>query len=226
MKFNDYIESIQNDSSACLYAKDWHLQKLGLLFPQVTGKIIFRWFLRLFPNCNVYNLPSYFSTDWLNEYFDHKNDPIQLDYRFCYIGTPGTWLEKMCLEILISWVNRHFFIRTPYHADVFRSYSWSANICGRKLWYLTPPGIETKFLSAGDYDYSFSNDLRLFEQNDVYESFPKSVIKCVQYPGEIMFVPSNWFHQVHNLVRWKFSSTIHFLISFNVLVGYCNFHQP
>ena len=28
---------------------------------------------------------------------------------------------------------------TPLHADVFRSYSWSANICGRKQWLFLPP---------------------------------------------------------------------------------------
>jgi hypothetical protein len=28
---------------------------------------------------------------------------------------------------------------TPLHADVFRSYSWSANVCGRKLWLFLEP---------------------------------------------------------------------------------------
>lgn len=28
---------------------------------------------------------------------------------------------------------------TPIHADVLRSYSWSTNITGRKLWQLLPP---------------------------------------------------------------------------------------
>ena len=31
---------------------------------------------------------------------------------------------------------------TPLHADVFRSYSWSSNVCGRKKWYLFPPDQE------------------------------------------------------------------------------------
>ena len=40
----------------------------------------------------------------------------------------------------------HVFIfstlnRTGFHADVFRSYSWSANICGEKKWIIFPPGI-------------------------------------------------------------------------------------
>lgn len=35
------------------------------------------------------------------------------DYRFVYLGPQGSW--------------------TPLHADVLRSYSWSANVCGRKV---------------------------------------------------------------------------------------------
>lgn len=35
------------------------------------------------------------------------------DYRFVYLGPAGSW--------------------TPLHADVLRSYSWSANVAGRKL---------------------------------------------------------------------------------------------
>lgn len=41
------------------------------------------------------------------------------DYRFCYLGPAGTW--------------------TPLHSDVLRSYSWSANVCGRKRWLLLHP---------------------------------------------------------------------------------------
>lgn len=28
---------------------------------------------------------------------------------------------------------------TPLHADVFRSYSWSANVCGKKRWFFLDP---------------------------------------------------------------------------------------
>jgi hypothetical protein len=36
------------------------------------------------------------------------------DHRFVYVGRRGS--------------------RTLLHADVMRSFSWSANVCGRKLW--------------------------------------------------------------------------------------------
>ena len=31
---------------------------------------------------------------------------------------------------------------TPFHSDVFGSFSWSANVAGRKLWIFYPPGAE------------------------------------------------------------------------------------
>ena len=43
------------------------------------------------------------------------------DYRFVYLGPRGT--------------------RTPLHADVLRSFSWSVNLAGRKRWRLLPPQV-------------------------------------------------------------------------------------
>lgn len=44
------------------------------------------------------------------------------DFRFTYLGPEGTF--------------------TPLHADVYNSYSWSTNLCGRKKWWLFPPGTQ------------------------------------------------------------------------------------
>jgi hypothetical protein len=56
---------------------------------------------------------------------------------FCCIKYVSTLICTICSvhEYLGSW--------TPLHADVFRSYSWSINICGRKLWILYPPHQES-----------------------------------------------------------------------------------
>ena len=58
--------------------------------------------------------------------------------RFVYIGPAGSW--------------------TPFHSDVFGSYSWSANIVGRKKWIFYPPG-EEDFLkdSAGNPVYDVTD---------------------------------------------------------------------
>lgn len=131
------------------------------------------------------------------------------DYRFAYMGPKGSWYEQF--SIIMTKPTLDFFllirltfppIRTPFHADVFRSYSWSANICGRKKWLLYPPGQE-EFLrdTHGNLPY----DVTSAELRD-RGLYPHSEEACqpleiIQEAGEIIFVPSGWHHQVYNLVR-------------------------
>ncbi|XP_057459751.1 arginine-specific demethylase JMJ20 isoform X2 [Actinidia eriantha] len=154
-----------------LYLKDWH-------------------FVKEYPEYLAYTTPLFFRDDWLNLYLDkyrmhenhhtcqEKNEICSSDYRFVYMGAKGTW--------------------TPLHADVFRSYSWSANVCGKKQWY---------FLSPTQRNLVFDRNLKssvydIFE--DVSETkfpgFDKAIwLECIQEQNEIIFVPSGWYHQVHNL---------------------------
>lgn len=46
----------------------------------------------------------------------------------------------MFLITIYHYKSQLYCFRTPFHADVFRSFSWSANICGRKKWIFYPPG--------------------------------------------------------------------------------------
>ncbi|KAI3765856.1 hypothetical protein L2E82_15902 [Cichorium intybus] len=154
-----------------LYLKDWH-------------------FVKEYPEYTAYTTPPFFLDDWLNLYLDHyhihedpdtyqKRDNISCsDYRFVYMGAKGTW--------------------TPFHADVFRSYSWSANVCGKKQWY---------FLSPGQHHLAFDRNMKnsvydIFEDvsKTTFPNFNKTTwLECTQDKNEIIFVPSGWFHQVHNL---------------------------
>uniref|UniRef100_A0A6U5Z5M4 JmjC domain-containing protein n=1 Tax=Guillardia theta TaxID=55529 RepID=A0A6U5Z5M4_GUITH len=140
------------------YCKDWHMA-------------------RLHPGSNAYQLPSYFSEDWLNDYWDGY-PALGDDYRFCYLGPRGTW--------------------TPLHRDVLRSYSWSANIVGRKLWILYSPSQE-EFLKnrRGDLVWDVLNDV---DRNEFPQFDKAQAIYVVQRAGEAIFVPSGWLHQVVNLV--------------------------
>lgn len=76
-------------------------------------------FFRFFDK--AYTTPLFFCSDWLNEYWE-SFDPVRDDYRFVYVGPRGSW--------------------TPFHSDVFGSFSWSANIVGKKHWIFLPPGEE------------------------------------------------------------------------------------
>ena len=78
-------------------------------------------FVKEVPQYKPYQTPEYFSSDWLNEYLENSNqnhsvtqDFKKSDYKFVYIGPKGSW--------------------TPFHSDVFGSYSWSANVVGEKEW--------------------------------------------------------------------------------------------
>lgn len=77
------------------------------------------------------------------------------------------------------------------------SYSWSANICGRKLWYFVPPKNEEYFRIGR---HTFLEDIRIAKD----KWLSAAVISFIQEEGEIVFVPSNWYHQVHNLVSISF----------------------
>jgi len=157
MKMSAFLDYWMNRGDKILYLKDWHCQ-------------------REFNHVDIYNVPEFFQSDWLNEYWDVKEEND--DYRFVYIGVKGSW--------------------TPFHADVFHSYSWSANICGLKKWLLYPPGEEV-FLTDkyGKLAYSVTEKL----DSTLYSSVDKGCDPIVVYQkeGEIIFVPSGWHHQVFNV---------------------------
>lgn len=123
------------DGRPLWYCKDWHL-------------------VSEFPWYQAYRCPPFFQDDWLNEWCDTRvqqqqqgeqqgeqegqvgagaqpnhaaqrgpstaqRDVATSDYRFVYLGPAGT--------------------STPLHSDVLRSFSWSANVAGRKRWRLLPP---------------------------------------------------------------------------------------
>ncbi|KAL5723892.1 Arginine-specific demethylase jmj20 [Ranunculus cassubicifolius] len=172
---NQWLEmsnkDLEENDRSLLYLKDWH-------------------FVKEYPGYVAYTTPLFFRDDWLNLYlnsyhmhvdpdtYQETNDISCSDYRFVYMGAKGTW--------------------TPLHADVFRSYSWSANICGKKQWH---------FLSPSQCHLVFDRNMK----NSVYDifddvseakfpGFKKAIwVECIQGKDEIIFVPSGWYHQVHNL---------------------------
>ncbi|XP_064135718.1 2-oxoglutarate and iron-dependent oxygenase JMJD4 isoform X3 [Loxodonta africana] len=126
---------------------------------------------------DVYSLPVYFSSDWLNEYWDAINVD---DYRFIYMGPTGTW--------------------SPFHADIFRSFSWSVNICGRKKWLLFPPGQEEALRDChGSLPYDVTSPTLLDVRLHPACARCSPPLEVTQEAGEMLFVPSGWHHQVHNL---------------------------
>ena len=100
------------------------------------------------------SLPEGFECDWLGPWCRAAcND----DFTFCYVGPAGT--------------------STPVHADVVASFSWSANVVGRKLWRLQRP----------DSRHAFQDD--------------PALLTILQEAGDLVFVPSEWPHDVRNVTE-------------------------
>ncbi|CAM8926130.1 unnamed protein product [Rhodiola kirilowii] len=167
--FQERSCSFSNNSQ--LYLKDWH-------------------FVKEYPEYIAYQTPLFFRDDWLNLYLDHypmhedptsdenRSDICCSDYRFVYMGAKGTW--------------------TPLHADVFRSYSWSANICGRKRWLFLSP-TQSRLIFDRNMKCSVYN---IFEEvsESKFHGLNKAIwMEFIQEANEIIFVPSGWYHQVHNM---------------------------
>jgi hypothetical protein len=154
----------------------------------------------------LYKIPEFLGFDLMHAYHLHcdrhnKNTSIphpsasppsampfgdgSSDYRFVYVGVEGTW--------------------TPLHHDVFGSFSWSLNLSGTKLWYFLTP--ESQKIAEG-----------LWGPNGGPMSAPPPDVRVVanmtfdtvvQREGELVFVPSRWYHQVHNLVGAPYRITPH-----------------
>ncbi|CAM9155846.1 unnamed protein product, partial [Choristocarpus tenellus] len=154
------------------YLKDWHFQRMcGMDQAKARDEVEGE---RLTGATGSWT-PSLFADDWLNWWWDRKGHD---DYRFVYIGPRGTW--------------------TPLHHDVLNSYSWSANICGRKHWTLFPPEETPKL-----YDRHGQNLVPDIREGGARESdFPhlsEAVrVEVVQEAGEAIFVPSGWHHQARS----------------------------
>jgi hypothetical protein len=83
-------------------------------------------FVRDYPDTPIYTLPFIFGEDWINEWWDDFSRKD--DYRFVYMGPKDSW--------------------TPLHSDVYQSYSWSYNVCGRKHWTFFPPDQQPYITNA------------------------------------------------------------------------------
>ena len=124
------------------------------------------------PEYRAYETPPHVADDWLNDHWAALGDADgDGDHRFVYLGPAGT--------------------RTKLHADVLFSYSWSINVCGVKRWRLVPAAH--RGLVADAYTAPRAPDLA---------SLPAALevaITVEQQPGELLFVPAAWYHEVENV---------------------------
>ncbi|KAI0695229.1 hypothetical protein BC835DRAFT_1273609 [Cytidiella melzeri] len=170
--FAQVVQLWQRGEGQHLYVKDWHLAQTVETQSSSYG----------FGSSDdarsrpaFYSIPDLFKDDWMNAYYcSLTND----DFRFVYVGASGTF--------------------TPLHRDVYCSYSWSTNICGRKRWWLFPPE-QTAFLFVRGGRNVTVHDVRKVDDRDFPEYCKTTPFVVDQVEGETIFVPSGWYHQVENL---------------------------
>ena len=130
----------------------------------------------LAPEYEAYTVPGSLGEDWLNEHWNASSSSSSSstggDHRFVYLGPAGT--------------------RTYLHADVLFSHSWSVNLAGRKKWTLVPDG-QRHLVSTP----STKPLVKSLSELDATEGL--TPIELIQHPGELLFVPSGWYHEVENL---------------------------
>ncbi|CAM9624352.1 unnamed protein product [Ectocarpus fasciculatus] len=169
--------SSDGGGGTALYLKDWHFQRLRLMREGNKSP----------PSglasadggdvsaAGAMETPSFFRDDWLNWWCDRQG---QDDYRFVYIGPPGSF--------------------TGLHHDVLNSFSWSFNVCGSKHWTLFPTGSTPDLYDKHGRD--LAKDVRIGRADP--DKFPRlddaPRLEVYQGPGEAIFVPSGWHHQVVN----------------------------
>lgn len=113
-----------------------------------------------------YTTPDIFRDDWMNAYYSACTED---DFRFVYVGAAHTF--------------------TPLHRDVYASYSWSTNVCGRKRWWLFPPDqTPLLFRKGGEEHMETAYDVRSVDPAK-FPRFDQALpIVVEQGPGETIFV--------------------------------------
>lgn len=104
----------------------------------------------------------------------------------------------ICSSIYIwaidSYRTQLWYVANEY-ITFFRSYSWSANICGHKKWILYPPGSE-KYLKDNHGNLVFDLTSSQIQDTKKFPHFHKAPQPIVvnQKEGEIIFVPRYSMH--------------------------------
>jgi hypothetical protein len=81
---------------------------------------------------------------------------------------------------------------TPLHLDIWGTHAWLAQLVGRKRWILFPPD-QRELL----YDYRVQPDKPDLERFPLLRKVRP--LECTIDPGDTIFVPSSWAHQVTSL---------------------------
>lgn len=104
------------------------------------------------------------------------------------------WTDRLPREIRPAWKWLYMGPAgsgSAMHADFMGTAAWNMLFAGQKEWRFYPPDQRSQ-VYAGEVD-AFRPDCVKFPLFSEAEG-----LACVQRPGDIIYTPSNWWHQVRN----------------------------
>lgn len=102
------------------------------------------------------------------------------------------------------------YSRSTLHIDPYNWTGTNAVISGRKMWKLYPPGQDHLLYVISKKNSGFPLNCKKYNSpidtfNPNLKKYPRfkeaRVIEFEQQPGEILFIPTGWFHQAYNPVE-------------------------
>ena len=98
---------------------------------------------------------------------------------------------------------------TTLHADGSRTHAMIAQVHGTKTAYLLPPEAQRELerLPPVGVDY-----VSLADHHSSGAAFEYSTARCELEPGDVLFLPRNWLHEVHTTSDESVSLTFNFTI--------------
>lgn len=141
------------------------------------------------------SIPSIFKTDYFN-YFDSYRP----DHSWLIIGNQNSG--------------------SSFHKDPNNTSAWNACITGKKLWIMLPPHITPPGVTTSEDQSEITSPISIGEW--VLSGFYNDILKIpetqmgITFPGECMYVPSNWWHLVINLDT-SIAITENFVPKYNLL---------
>lgn len=134
--------------------------------------------------------PYYIRDDW-RLFLEHKEllaDYTIPEYFFDWFGLLPSFMRLPYPRIFIG--PRGAI--TPLHRDVWETHAWLSQLVGRKRWILFSPD-QRRLL----YDYQVRPDRPDLERFPLLRK--TRPLECTIGPGDTIFVPSGWAHQVISL---------------------------
>jgi hypothetical protein len=126
-----------------------------------------------------YVVPPYFRTD----YFSLLGKKDRPSYRWMLMGPPRSG--------------------STFHKDPNSTSAWNGLISGLKLWIMYPPDCPPPAVFPSKDEAEVTTPVTVTEwMLRFYKEVKKGPVKpieCLQRPGDLIFIPNGWWHQVLNI---------------------------